>query len=103
VKIHDWDEDYLQLVKQFTLKVIPISGCSMRVHGVFLIYQYYILQKSVSALHGLEDLLSKFEISDAAKKIVNKCLQSINNNENSIEHVKLLRAIAREGIMPIDN
>jgi hypothetical protein len=94
INISDWDEDYLQFVKQFTSKVILIAGRSISINGVYTIYQYYILQKNVSALHALEDLLSKFEISETAKKIINKCLQSIQNNESSIEHVRLLRAIA---------
>jgi hypothetical protein len=101
INISDWDEDYLQFVKQFTSKVILIAGRSISINGVYTIYQYYILQKNVSALHALEDLLSKFEISETAKKIINKCLQSIQNNESSIEHVRLLRAIAGEGLMPV--
>lgn len=63
VPAKDWDEDYLTLVTEFTIRVITKNFKSFRSNNIFQIYQYYVQNKCSKALAALTCILSRPEIA----------------------------------------
>lgn len=102
VDCKDWDDDYLEFVKSFTLRAIKTLHLADRIYGMYAIYQYYLHSKSQTALSALDDILRQDKMQQSRNNIIKKCLNSIEKDgEDSFEHIKLLN-ICVERDLPQD-
>lgn len=78
--LKDWDDDYLQFVKSFTLKAIKTLNSTEQIYGMYAIYHYYLYSKSQTALSALDDILKQEKMQINRGNIIKKCLNSIERD-----------------------
>lgn len=68
---------------------------SLHPQAIYNVYYYYVQNNSPKALQSLEIILAKLEHLEIIDTIFKKCLLSIQNNDNTPAHIRLLKCIAQ--------